>query len=146
MSKFLKLCEKVQHLLEQEGAAADPSAQPPGTVSAPQAGQETQAPQPDAGDTTEGLPQQSEQPVVSPDQFAALARSMAKFYSDKNNSLTGDQIDIIKNLPITDKPNEKTIEKIYTTLTSIFDPTAPTNTEAVTKPETVPNSDNPNES
>jgi len=146
MSKFLELCERVEHLLEQEGIAADPNAQPPGTVPAPEAGQEAQAPQPDAGDTTEGLPQQSEQPVVSPDQFATLARAMAKFYSDKNNSLNGDQILRLKNLPITDKPDENTIEKIYTTLTNIFDPTAPTNTEAATNPETVKNVDNPNES
>jgi hypothetical protein len=148
MSKFLKLCEQVRCLLEQENA--DPNAQPPGTVPAADVQQpasgEVQAPQPDAGDTTEGLPEKSEQPVVSPDQFAALARAMAKYYSENKTNLTSDQITRIKNLPITDKPDEKTIEKIYITLTNIFDPTATTNTEASTNPETVKNVDNPNDS
>jgi hypothetical protein len=113
MSKFLKLCEKVQRTLNEAGE--DPNAMP--AAPAPPA---PGAPEPTAD--TPGAPTidpntESEVKVVTNDQLKDLVAAMKDFYQS-GNALSADATSEINKLPST--AEDQDVSKIVETLTRIF--------------------------
>jgi hypothetical protein len=110
MSKFLKLCERVQRTLNEQGE--DPNALPP----APAPGQ------PDPTADTPGAPvidpnAESEIKIVTNEQIKDLVAAMKDFYQS-GDALSAEATDEINKLPST--AEDKDISTIVETLTRIF--------------------------
>ena len=115
MSKFLKLCERVQRTLNEQGE--DPNAMAAG---APPTGPAPGQPDPTAD--TPGAPvidpnTESEIKVVDNDQIKDLVAAMKDFYQS-GNALSAEATEEINKLPST--AEDKDISTIVETLTRIF--------------------------
>ena len=131
MSKFLKLCEKIENILNEAGELGTPPqdnpTQPP-QDNPTQPPVETQPqPQPE--------PIQSEIPLVSNDKIAKLANALKIFYSSPEPKLKNEEINEIKSLNPRNSSESEDIIGIIDKLTSIFDPVS-----IKTQPEDIPTS------
>jgi hypothetical protein len=125
MSKFLKICEKYDSLLneqEEDGMPQDATQQP----------QPTEPPQVEQPIDTKT---QSEQRVASNEEIANLVKSMQIFFSNEDSKLSEDNINEIKKLNPTSSKEDVDIKKVITTLANIFNPVS-----IKTEPETVKDS------
>ena len=115
MSKFLKLCEKIENVLnEQEQQDATLQNDP----NQPQA----QQPPAEPPKATTPEPTQSEIPIVSNDKIAKLANALKIFYSNPESKLKNEEINEIKSLNPRNSSESEDIVGIIDKLTSIFDP------------------------
>jgi hypothetical protein len=113
MSKFLKLCRKVEKLIKEQGedpnaalaAPADPTANIPAGEPVPDQGQVID---PETG---------SDVQEVSNEKIEELIQAIVNFYQ-KGQALATDRVNEIKNLP--SKINAENSEETVDTLISIF--------------------------
>lgn len=116
MSKFLKLCEKIENVLnEQDELGTTPQAD------ATQQQGQTQIPAETQAETTPE-PTKSEIPIVSNDKIAKLANALKIFYSNPEPKLKNEEINEIKSLNPRNSSESEDIVGIIDKLTSIFDP------------------------
>lgn len=110
MSKFLKLCRKVEKLIREQGedlnaAPVDPTANIPAGEPVPDQGQTID---PETG---------SDVQEVSNEKIEELIQAIVNFYQ-KGQALATDRVNEIKNLP--SKINAENSEETVDTLISIF--------------------------
>jgi hypothetical protein len=125
MSKFLKICEKYDSLLNEQ----EEGGMPPDTNQQPQPTEQPQTEQPIDNQT------QSEERVATNEEIANLLKSMQIFFSNENSELSDDNINEIKKLNPTSSKEDVDIKNVITTLTTIFNPVS-----IKTEPETVKDS------
>lgn len=127
MSKFLKLCEKIETVLKEQDEQQTP----------PMA--DASQPQPQAQPTPEAQPEQTqtELPIVSNDKIATLANSLKIFYSNPESKLKTEEINEIKALNPRNSSESEDIVGIIDKLISIFDPVS-----IKTQPEEIKSSSN----